>query len=162
MEALPALVGLSTTLKSSLPDLEKSQPNDKKQKRQIVGVRIPTAEINHTNLMADAINKGLDGGIVERFHAQFRNMKKKDKQLEDREHDEVIAMCTRHFDFDSHFEDVKTRRESKRYVIIYKEIKNNEEEIKKYKQELEDIVKHHRRSNINYPVKIVNKLDEMK
>jgi hypothetical protein len=155
MEALPRQVDLSSTL-------EKSQPNDKKQKRQIVGVRIPTAEINHTNLMTNTINKGLNDGIVNRFHAQFRNaQKKKDKKLEDREHDEVIAMCTRHFDFDLHFEDVKTRREAKRYVIIYKEIKNNEEEIKKYKQQLEDIVKHNRRSNINYPVKIVDKLNEI-
>jgi hypothetical protein len=50
-----------------------------------------------------------------------------------------------------HFEDVKTRRESKRYVIIYKEINNNEEEI----------IKHHRHSDINYPVKIVDKLNEI-
>lgn len=144
MEALPGLVEYNPT-KSDLI-------------RIIICIRMQTSNVNHTGLMHKAIENGFNPST---FHARFKNTTKNNKNKEDREHDEVITICTKHFDLKSCFQDVKTRRKSERYVIIYKEIKNNDKEIKKYTQQLKDIAKCSR-STIIYPVQIVSNLNEIK
>jgi hypothetical protein len=125
-------------------------------------IKMRTDNVNHTALYKGAENTGLLKETAFKALFYHKPSSRGSKDLTSREHDEVISNCVPALGFKCSFVEVRTKKESTRYAIIYDRVDNTEDAIKASTRKLNDFALHYRRTKEDYPIYCVCKLTEIK
>lgn len=135
------------------------QSSDFKLKHIIAYLVMETNDINHTALYKTGEVK--EGFKLDTFKRLFYTSPGRGKDVTSREHDEIISGIIPLLGLHVFYRETHTKKNTRRFAIIYKKIISTEAEINEAKREMEDFYRHYRRREGTNLVLFANRVSDI-